>query len=110
MNLLIISLLVLATAAASAGTIKGIVRAQGKDGTDAEAGDGKYESRKFKFAERVDYAAMRDFVVYIDEPPAEKAVPPAKPVQVVTQAGWRPRSRREAQKSHLSTFCVAGLR
>src|SRR2546426_9798583 len=69
----------------NAGTIKGIVRAQGKEGAEQSAADGKYESRKFKFAERVDYSAMRDFVVYIDQPLAEKPAPPANPVQVVTR-------------------------
>jgi len=33
---------------------------------------GKYDSRKFKFAERVDYSGLRDFVVYIDQPFAEE--------------------------------------
>ena len=56
----------------NAGTIKGSVRAQGKEGADQNAADGKYDSRKFKFAERVDYSALRDFVVYIDQPFAEK--------------------------------------
>lgn len=71
--------------AAHAGTIKGVVRAQGKGGAEQSATDGKYESRKFKFAERIDYSAFRDFVVYIDQPLTEKPVPPAKPVQVVTR-------------------------
>lgn len=71
--------------ATQAGTIKGTVRAQGKEGTDQNAADGKYESRKFKFAERVDYSALHDFVVYIDQPLAEKTPPPTKPVQVETR-------------------------
>ena len=29
---------------------------------------GKYGSRRFKFVERVDYRAMTDFIVYIDQP------------------------------------------
>jgi plastocyanin len=68
---------------AQAGTITGIVRAQGKEGAEEAAG-GKYDSRKFKFVERVNYAELRDFVVYIDQPPAEAPTPPAAPVQVIT--------------------------
>ncbi len=52
-----------------AGTITGIVRAEGKPGTDDGPADGgAYDSHKFKFVERVDYAAMHDFVVYIEGP------------------------------------------
>jgi plastocyanin len=69
---------------ATAGTISGNVRAQGKEGTGDAAGGGKYDSRKFKFAERIDYAELRDFVVYIDGPLGTTAVPPEKPVQVLT--------------------------
>lgn len=70
---------------ARGGDIRGTVRAEGKQGVEAQASDGKYESRKFKFVERVDYSAFKEFVVYIDQPPSEKATPPAKPVTVVTQ-------------------------
>ncbi len=70
---------------AEAGTIAGTVRAQGKDGTTPGAGGGKYDSRKFKFADRVDYGQLRDFVVYIDQALAEKPVAPTTPVQVVVQ-------------------------
>jgi len=66
-----------------AGTITGIVRAEGKAGAETPGG-GKYDSRKFKFVERVNYAELRDFVVYIDQP-AAKATPPAAPVQVITK-------------------------
>src|SRR5258705_5095534 len=66
-----------------AETITGIVRAQGKEGTEDAVG-GKYDSRKFKFVERINYAELRDFVVYIDEPPAQTPTPPAAPVQVIT--------------------------
>ena len=66
------------------GDIVGTVRAQGR----AEAGDdttgGNYESRKFKFAERVNYGELKDFVVYI-----EGTIPGTKPPQgaqpIVTQ-------------------------
>jgi plastocyanin len=76
------------------GTIVGTVRAQGKEGTEAGAAGGKYDSRKFKFAERVDYAELREFVVYIDGPLGTNALPPEKPIQVVT-------TRRISQKGAL---------
>ena len=68
-----------------AGTITGAVRAEGKAGTDADALCGKYDSRQFKFVERVNYAEMHDFVVYIEGPVGEKTEPPKDPVQVVTK-------------------------
>lgn len=50
---------------ARAGTILGTVRAEGKTGTDEQSAGGEYASRKYKFAERVNYAELQDFVVYI---------------------------------------------
>jgi plastocyanin len=76
-------LILLSAAAAHSGTITGVVRAEGKPAAEEGAAGGKYDSRKFKFVERVNYAEMRDFVVYIDQPES-KATPPANPVQVVT--------------------------
>jgi len=67
-----------------AGTILGTVRAQGKEGADQDTTGGKYDSRKFKFIERINYAELKDFVVYIDQPPSEKPAPPSHPVQVIT--------------------------
>ena len=67
-----------------AGDITGTVRAQGR----AEAGDdndgGNYDSRKFKFAERVNYDELKDFVVYI-EGTIPGAQPPKEAKQIVTQ-------------------------
>lgn len=51
---------------AGAGTITGNVSAQGKTIADDAAGGGAYASRKYKFVEKVDYAAMHDFVVYVE--------------------------------------------
>ena len=69
-----------------AGTIVGSVRAEGKPGADVEAQGGKYDSRQFKFAERVNYAEMHDFVVYIVGPVGDTPVaPPEKPVEIVTK-------------------------
>jgi len=85
---LAIPILLLGLAAASsavAGTIAGTVKAQGKAGADADALCGKYDSRQFKFAERVNYAEMHDFLVYIDGPVGARPTPPEKPVQVATR-------------------------
>jgi plastocyanin len=67
-----------------AGTIIGTVRAEPKKEIEQQASSGKYDSRKFKFAERVNYDELRDFVVYIDQALIGKPLPPEKPVQVVT--------------------------
>ena len=53
-------------ATTQAGTISGHVHAEGKAGADQAAASGSYDSRALKFAERVDYADMRDFVIYIE--------------------------------------------
>jgi hypothetical protein len=74
-----------AASSVNAGTISGTVRAQGKAGAEADLLCGKYDSRQFKFVERVNYADMRDFIVYIEGQVGTKAAPPAKPVQVITQ-------------------------
>src|SRR6185295_6091701 len=68
-----------------AGTITGTIRAQGKEGADQEVAAGKYDSRKFKFVERINYAELHDFIVYIDQPSTNRTALPAKPVQVVTK-------------------------
>ena len=72
------------TATLTAGTITGNVRAHGKEGTDAGAAGGKYDSREFKFVERVNYDEMRDFIVYIDGPVMEKTSVAPETTQIVT--------------------------
>ena len=76
---------ILACASTRAATITGTVRAQGKQGANADAQCGKYDSRQFKFAERVDYSVLQDFVIYIDGPVSGTPVPVPKPAQVVTK-------------------------
>lgn len=51
-----------------AGTITGTVTAEGKPEAAASGAGGKYDSRKFKFVEKINYAALRDFVVFIEGP------------------------------------------
>jgi plastocyanin len=84
----ILTVLLLATAvspSAQGGTILGTVRAQGKTDAQDESAGGSYASRKYKFAERVNYADMHDFVVYIKGPiGTNAALPPSKPVIVST--------------------------
>lgn len=63
---------ILATAlslvAACAGDIRGTVRAEGKPELAGDAAGGKYDSRKYKFVERVNYDELRNFVVYLEGP------------------------------------------
>jgi plastocyanin len=54
---------------AAGGIIAGNVHAEGKAGADtgtATGGDDVYGSRKLKFVQKIDYASMRDFVVYVE--------------------------------------------
>lgn len=82
----------MAATAVQAGTITGTVRAHGKLDEAGGGSGGKYDSRKFKFVEKVDYDSMEDFVVFIDQKPASTPAPPAKPLRVITQkdAVFRP--------------------
>ena len=66
-------------------TIKGTVRAEGKADVEEQVSGGKYGSRKFKFVERVDYAQLNDFIVYIELPTGEELKPSKKSAQVVIQ-------------------------
>lgn len=51
---------------ARAGTITGKVMAQGKADTAQGGNSDAYQSHALKFAEKVNYAEMRDFVVYLE--------------------------------------------
>jgi plastocyanin len=73
-----------------AGTITGKVSAEGKPEAAEEGEDGAYSSRRYRFAERINYAELRDFVVYLEGPVGGKPNPPATPLTVDT--------RRIAQK------------
>lgn len=55
-------------ALANAGVITGTVSAQGKAQAQGGAAGGKYDSRQYKFVEKVNYAELRDFVVFIEGP------------------------------------------
>jgi plastocyanin len=69
----------------SAGTITGTVRAEGKVNAGGDsAADAAYANRKYKFAERVDYSAMHDFVVYVEGPTGVTNAPATNLVEVST--------------------------
>jgi plastocyanin len=68
-----------------AGDITGTVRAEPKAGTEQSpaASTAAYASRKLKFAEKVDYSSMRDFVVFLEGKVGTNA-PPTNVVEVTT--------------------------
>src|SRR4051812_26517921 len=58
----------IAVASSLAGTITGTVRGVPPAGAPSQAeGGGAYESRRYKYVEKIDYAALRDFIVHIDQ-------------------------------------------
>ena len=75
-----------------AGVITGTVK--GESRTEAEAGGagGKYDSRKFKFIEKINYAELRDFVVFLEAPGARtnRLVPDRRKVLTQRDAVFRP--------------------
>ncbi len=67
-----------------AGDISGFVHAKGKLDATQEAASSNYQSHKFKFAEKVNYDELTDFIVYIEGKfPNAKA--PTEVKRVVTQ-------------------------
>jgi len=74
-SLRLIAGLILAVGAAGslahAGTIEGTISAVGPSTAGRPQGSGNYQSRRYKFAEKIDYDHLRDFVVSIDEPVAD---------------------------------------
>jgi plastocyanin len=75
-------------APAVAGTISGRVHAEGKPGMQADGASGAYASRALKFAERIDYSELKDFVVYIDGPMTNEpsSIPPTAQVTTTKPA------------------------
>ncbi len=61
------------------GTVKGVPPPAA--GGKGDAG-GAYESRRYKYVEKIDYATLRDFVVYIDQP-LNEVLPESQRNQVV---------------------------
>src|SRR5579872_641072 len=71
----------LAAQSCLAGSISGLVHAVPRTREDVSSG-GAYSSRKFKFAELVNYDELHDFVVYI-EGPISGTKPPVEPRKIV---------------------------
>jgi plastocyanin len=86
-QLLILGVLALLCDAARsrAGTVLGSVRAEGKAGLQNEAACGPYESRKYKFVPRLNYAEFRDFVVFLEGPVPGPWPPEARATRRVVQ-------------------------
>jgi plastocyanin len=75
-----------------AGDITGMVHAEPKAGTETAGGaGGNYDSRKYKFVQRVDYSAMQDFVVSLEGTVGTNSAPNTNVIAVTTS--------RVAQKS-----------
>jgi hypothetical protein len=79
------AILLLLSSVLFAGTIKGNVKAQSRPEALEDVQAGKYENRKYKFLERINYDELKDFVVYVDQPMPNINQPPPKPMQVVIQ-------------------------
>lgn len=75
-----------------AGTIVGSVHAEGKPGAADGAVNARYDSRKYKFVERVDYSQFQEFIVYIEGRLSNAPPHKTKTLQIVTQrdAVFRP--------------------
>jgi len=71
----------------TAGTLVGTVKAMPKPELQQAQGaaGGKYDSRKFKFVEKINYDEIKDFIVYIDQPMTNSAPKQAIEAEVVTQ-------------------------
>jgi plastocyanin len=82
---LVFTLLIFSVELARAGTIVGHVKAEPRPEVKEDIDAGKYESRQYKFIERIDYDELKDFVVYVDQPGVTANYPPPKPVQVIIQ-------------------------
>jgi len=69
------------------GTISGTVRAAPPIAPGATPGEGgdAYSSRRYKFVEKIDYAHLRDFVVYVDQEVPGPVQPPGEKVVTTTQ-------------------------
>jgi plastocyanin len=62
-----LSLVFAAAMSSFAGTLCGTVKAQPKpELAETSSGGGKYDSRQFKFVEKIKYDQIKDFIVYIE--------------------------------------------
>jgi plastocyanin len=72
------------TLSARSGSISGTVTAEGNPEAQSAGASGRYDSRKFKFVDRINYAELRDFVVSIEGPVAGMTNRPPETLSVVT--------------------------
>jgi plastocyanin len=89
----VISLAILAGFTAQAGTLFGTVKAQPNPelGGAAGGGGGKYDSRQFKFVEKIQYAQIKDFIVFIEgDMPNVAFTAPTKDVVTQKDAMFHP--------------------
>jgi len=84
-TLLSLGLAAIWAAPCAAGTIVGTVRASALSGAPEASGGGAYDSRRYKFVEKIDYEHLRDLIVYIDQPVAEPAPAGPQLAAVTTQ-------------------------
>jgi plastocyanin len=82
---IVFTILLISSNGLLAGTITGTVKAEGIPEAKEEVESGKYENRKYKFLERINYDELKDFVVYIDQPVPGADKAPIKTFQVVIQ-------------------------
>ena len=85
LRLTILFALLFVAPALHAGTVRGVVTAEGKTEAGDSAEGGKYDSRKLKFAQRINYAELRDFVVFIEGPTGYKSAHTNQTVRVDTK-------------------------
>jgi plastocyanin len=79
------TLLTFASGTLFAGDITGTVHAEPKAGTETTEGPGgNYDSRKYKFVQRVNYSAMQDFVISIEGTVGTNMAPASNVIAVTT--------------------------
>jgi hypothetical protein len=82
----ILGLTLAGIAPAFGGSIVGTVRGVPPTSPAAATTSGAYDSRRYKYVEKIDYDHLRDFVVYIDQPVAElNPAPPPRATVTTTQ-------------------------
>ncbi|MEO6005002.1 MAG: carboxypeptidase regulatory-like domain-containing protein [Opitutus sp.] len=84
-RLLLLAAAGLIASSSYAGTITGHVHARSANQAGAAGGGGNYGSRKYKFLEKIDYSALKDFVVNIAEIEAPLPANQPPPQGTVTQ-------------------------
>ena len=89
---LLLALSLAAATTAFAGAITGTVRGVAPTGSGEAGGAGAYDSRRYKFAEKIDYDRLRDFVIYLDQvmPVLNPGVPLRAAITTQKDASFEP--------------------